>query len=188
MLWMLFLVVGPYQKRWIDVLSRVRSITTDLGTERKLAHMVDLAPEFWKWLGVDRVTIDRRVWLFPNAVQAPGWSHVWDGLIRLGLNSLTWWPSFIESLKGLLTLLREHTTDMCDELRSSGLEAVAQLLEGLQLPYFAAWRWGTICDVCKAIQSPIGKQCSYGGAGHDRSQNNEFPERVVYSSSCLYGM
>ena len=46
-LWMLHLMAGPYTSRFLDVLTRVRSITSDLGTERKLAHMVDCAPEFW---------------------------------------------------------------------------------------------------------------------------------------------
>jgi hypothetical protein len=46
-LWMLFLLVGPFPARFVEVLGRVRSITTDLGTERKLAHMADVAPEFW---------------------------------------------------------------------------------------------------------------------------------------------
>ena len=148
-LWMLHLMVGPYTSRFLDVLTRVRSITTDLGTERKLAHMVDCAPEFWAYLGLSKDHLRRRTWLFPRAVQVPGWAHIFDNLIRLGLSSLAWFPGFLESLKGMLKLLRDFGGDICCELRSLNRESVAQLLESARLPYFAAWRWGTLSDVCK---------------------------------------
>ena len=151
--WMLHLLVGPYPSRFLDVLTRVRSSTSDLGTERKLAHMVDCARDFWAYLGLSKDHLSRRTWLFPRAVQTPGWAHVFDNLIRLGLSSLVWFPGFPESLKGMLKLLRDHGGDICCELRSLNREAVAQLLESARLPYFAAWRWGTLSDVCKAHQT-----------------------------------
>ena len=76
LIWMLSLMVGPFTACFLEVLSRIRSITSDLGTERKLAHLAVLAPEFWRFLGSKAAPI-RRGWLFPNmALQAPGWAHV----------------------------------------------------------------------------------------------------------------
>ena len=154
-LWMLFLLVGPFPARFVEVLGRVRSITTDLGTERKLAHMADVAPEFWELLGGKKEAIPRRRWLFPLAVQAPGWAHVYDGLLRLGLASLSFFPGFLDSAKALATLLRERSEDIGVELRSAGKVEIAQMLDAVSLPYFAAWRWGSLWDVLKVTVTSV---------------------------------
>ena len=155
LLWMLFLLVGPNPSRYMKVLERIRSITSDLGTERKMAHMNDMAPEFWKFLGCRPADVLRREWMFPRALQAPGWSHIWDNLIRLGLSSLHWFPGFLAALKALLSILRDNREDMIDALRRMGRSQVAVLLNAVKLPYFAAWRWGTLHDVCEQIGSVL---------------------------------
>lgn len=139
-------------------LRRVRSLTTDQGVERLLADFPLVLPAFFRLIDpafqAQRVTADAL--LFPRALAVPGWLHLWDFLIRRGLESLDFFPSWLQGLKALVHFLRgtQHSTVIARNLRQRGLAGAADLIEQARLPTFAAWRWGTLRLCCDRL-API---------------------------------
>jgi len=96
-LWQLFLVCGPLMATMRCVCNRIISFTTDSGTERLFAEFRDVLPEFiWAIGGRFRQCDRRQLRLFPLALRAQGWRHMWDNLLERGLNMLPWWPPFLK--------------------------------------------------------------------------------------------
>lgn len=158
LLWQVFLIVGPSYAMVSLFLRRVRSLTTDQGVERLLADFPLVLPAFFRLVDpafqAQRVTADAL--LFPRALAVPGWLHLWDLLIRRGLESLDFFPSWLQGLKALVHFLRgtQHSTVIARNLRQRGLAGAADLIEQARLPTFAAWRWGTLRLCCDRL-API---------------------------------
>jgi hypothetical protein len=151
LLWQVFLMAGPCYKDIRAFLGRVRSITTDFGTERLLATHPDLFHNFCREVGIaipsDAQKLPR---VFPRALQAPGWRHSWDGCIKRGLSSpCKWFPCFLERLKAIVSFLRESMDDMCEELIADGRSGIGSMFRTVGMEAFAKWRWGT-CDAVVA--------------------------------------
>ena len=95
-------MVGPnfYQMR--AFLKAARAITMDLGTERLLAKQPDILIPFFKWINayVPKDSKPEKL-LFPRVLEAAGWNHLVDGLVRRGLCSLPWFPSVLDSIKAI---------------------------------------------------------------------------------------
>ena len=92
--------------------SKVRSITTDMGTER----LIVTSPEFL--MDVLQV-VDPKFhpgpdappdFQFPWAVAVPGWKHAWDLLLQKGLSSLRWFPGWLRGLKAIVACFRSQWT------------------------------------------------------------------------------
>lgn len=158
LLWQVFLMVGPSYAMVNSFLRRVRSLTTDQGVERLLADFPLVLPAFFRLIDpafkVAKDTGDAL--LFPRALAVPGWMHLWDLLIRRGLESLDFFPGWLKGLKALVHFLRgtQHCTVIARNLRQRGLDGAADLVEQARLPNFAAWRWGTLRLCCDAL-API---------------------------------
>jgi hypothetical protein len=102
LLWQIFLMVGPNFYRMRAFLLAVRSITTDLGTERLLAKQPDILIPFFKWIkGYVPKGSKPGLFLFPRALVAVGWNHLVDGLVNRGLCSLPWFPCVLDSIKAI---------------------------------------------------------------------------------------
>jgi hypothetical protein len=156
MLWKVVLLVGPSFYRLREFLRRVRAITSDMGTERLLAGQPDMLLTFCECLGIPIPFGSLpQLWLFPRALQAPDWMHIFDTLIKRGLASARWFPHFLEVLKSLLKMLRNHRADIRHDLDAIGFHAVSDLLTSVSMPYFANWRWKTLHLACKAIGSHL---------------------------------
>jgi len=159
-LWQIALVVGPTWAAMKMALSRVRAIITDMGVERFIVNSEDCLDAFFKVIRapIDRAELaawPRGQYLFPKAVQLPGWKHLWDNLLQRGLSSLRFFPGWLECLKCLVAFLRrmQVRTVLCKHWRSIGLEGVSQMLERTKFPSFAAWRWGTLAECTSSLQS-----------------------------------
>lgn len=63
-------------------------------------------------------------------------------------------PAFLSKLKSVVKFLRneQYVGEVCRGLESAGLAGVAQMLQATSLVSFAAWRWGTLSSVCKALE------------------------------------
>eukprot|EP00959_Pyramimonas_sp_CCMP1952_P473144 9501220-Pyramimonas_sp.AAC.1 len=88
------------------LLSRVRAVVSDMGTESALARMSDLLPDFNVCLGLPRV--QRQTRLLPRALVVPGWRHKIDLLVRTGCNRLRWFPLFLKRIKNMISLFRDE--------------------------------------------------------------------------------
>ena len=64
-----------------------------------------------------------------------------------------WFPMFLKRLKAVLNFLRSDVNmkEVCRCLERDGFEPVAQMIRKTKLPTFAAWRWGKLDQVCKAL-------------------------------------
>ena len=157
---MLALIIGPEYDTLRTVLRNIRSITSDLGHEFAVRDLPDLLIPFLQDLGARvpaKKTKER--WLLPLCIAAPGWHHLFDGLLRFGLGMLPWFPGFLEKLKALNKWLRNSNVDIVAALVAAGLPAPALLVRSAQLPHFAAWRWKTIAVVTKSLLSLLPALC-----------------------------
>ena len=94
LLWCIWLLVGPRPDDVLQFVRAIRSITTDLGTERMLAVMPDTLPDFFSLLlGYRKHGLPDRRFTFDLALQVPGWMHSWDVIVKRSLSSLSWFPS-----------------------------------------------------------------------------------------------
>ena len=91
--------------------------------------------------------------LFPRAVLAPGWRHLIDNLIRVGLGSLPFFLAWLELLKKVAKFLRKYSVEISDELREV-LPCAAELLAQVRVPLVAQWRWHTLDNACR-VAGPI---------------------------------
>lgn len=155
MLWQLSLMAGPTSETLKRLCSAVRSITTDFGTERLLSDSkACLDPFFASWSGNDGQNAnDRTLWLFETCVHMPGFRHMIDNLIQKGLSSMKSFLGFLSKLKALVRLLRSELImgEICRRLQREGLPAVVEMIRKSSLANFAAWRWGTLAQVCGAL-------------------------------------
>lgn len=155
LLWQLYLMTGPTFASMQELCAAVRSVTTDLGTERLLSDSGSCLPEFFETLGSAKPVIDSPSgWLFSRCLHVPGFRHMVDNLLQKGLSSMKAFPSFLAKLKCVVKFLRneQYVGEVCRCLTSKGLVGVAEMVEEARLVSFAAWRWGTLASVCKALE------------------------------------
>jgi hypothetical protein len=158
LVWMIFLLCGPHYSDCLAFCDRVVSITSDMGTERLIARMPDCLKEFWSLLlGIE---IDRplRTFLFPLALQSPGWCHGWDIILKRGLMMNSWFPSWLEGIRAAVYFFRSRllVEALSKKIITDGFAAMGQLLDSVRVPSIAEWRWGTLNQACKAIAKVIG--------------------------------
>lgn len=163
LLWQLWLCAGPLYKVFRALCRRVRTITSDLGVERKLVDSINVTREFFTFVGhrskwrasdLDDGVGGEDYYMFPRAVCIAGWRHMMDGLVKTGLTSLSWFPHWLDLCKGLVRFLRARANIdlIIRDFKKRKLHGMAELLARMSLVNFAAWRWNTLCDVCRALQ------------------------------------
>jgi hypothetical protein len=153
--WQLFLLVGPGIERLRYALSRVRSITTDMGAEHHIVNLPDFTIEFFNCLRVQLPPIFQPLpFLFPRALLIHGWNHLIDNCLDRSLGWLKWFPKFLESFRALLSFLRRDNWKdaFTKSLRARGFVGIASLLSSLSFPNFAEWRWHTLNNACKEVK------------------------------------
>lgn len=154
LLWQIFLLVGPSFDMVRRMCGRVRGIVTDMGVERKICDMPDVVAEMFELLCPGFKAASNPIeFLWPRAVQVPGWKHQVDLLIRQGLNSMKFFPLWLKRLKALNSFLRQdmYLQTMASGFRQSGLSALADSILAAKLPTFAEWRWGTLFTCLRAM-------------------------------------
>lgn len=157
LLWVLWLALGPDLRTFRQYLSRIRALVSDMGTERKIAGIGDLVGNFYS-------IIDRRFegtedigQTFPRCLSAPGWMHCWDVILRRALASLSWFPSFMDKLRALVSFLRVATLrgQVVQDMKDGGLPIIGEMIAALSLVSIASWRWRTLVDVLSQLDSVI---------------------------------
>lgn len=155
LLWQLFLMCGPTFEDMASFCRAVRSVTTDLGTERLLSDSpACLEPFFEKLdLGAPQPAGDSSPFLFSRCLFMPGFRHVMDNVLQKGLCSMQGFPGFLQKLKSVVRFLRSELVvgEVCRSLERDGQHALAEMVRGASLVSFAAWRWGTLAEVCAKL-------------------------------------
>lgn len=171
LVWVIWLLVGPHIDQVIHFCNRVRSICTDMGTERKIATMPDIVVEFYQLLLGCKVSVADRGRLFPMALQSPGWQHGWDLVLQRGLRSLVWFPAWLEGFRATIYFFRTKLilNDFCRTLIDRALDGIAEMVGSASVPSIAEWRWGTLYLACKAVKKVLQTLSSYFDASLYRS-------------------
>ena len=155
LLWMLALITGPKYENMRAVLKHIRSITTDLGAEFAVRDLPDCLIGFLRSLGsLTPAAASREEFLFPLCLAAPGWHHLFDGLLRFGLSMLDF-PSFLQCLKALSKWIRNCNTELVTAFEGVPLHGAAALVRKANPPKFAQWRWKTLALVTKCLNCGI---------------------------------
>ena len=158
LVWVIFLLTGPHYDDCRSFCDRIVSVTTDMGTERLLARMPDCLNDFYYiFLGI-AVGKPPRAFLMPIAVQAAGWCHGWDIILKRGLKQLIWFPQFLEGVRALVYLFRARILieSLCKQLFNAGLVAISEMLDAVRVPSIAEWRWGTLNSAMKSLSLVLG--------------------------------
>lgn len=166
LLWQAYLMAGPSLEGMQSFLRKVRSVTSDLGTERKLSDMpfaLDLFGELIRHPDAGKIIRNQGDYLFPRAIQMPGWQHLWDNLLQKGLSGMTFFPAWVDRLKALTGFLRLATVraELKKRFTSVGLLGLAEMVDASTIPGFAKWRWHTLATVCEALNPFLETFCTH---------------------------
>eukprot|EP00959_Pyramimonas_sp_CCMP1952_P082536 1724624-Pyramimonas_sp.AAC.1 len=135
LLWQIALVSGMSITQIRRFCRRVRSVTTDFGTERLIADATDMVPDFCRSIGSTVPEgVLRDEFTFPRALYMAGWRHIFDTLLKRACCSLKWFPKFLEQLKAVSRFLRNHREEVCGVLRGRGFAGVASMVESETFP------------------------------------------------------
>ena len=134
-----------------------------MGTERKLARLHDLVPEFYNVMLECKVQVEARLYLFPIAVASPGWMHGWDVVLQRGLSSLSFFSVFLVGFRALVAFCRSKLWrgQLVRHLKSQGLVVMAQVIDAIRMPSVTEWRWGTLSSACKSLLAVFGTLAHY---------------------------
>ena len=103
LLYQISLMFGLSQAALLKLCSRVRSITTDMGTERLTVQSNGIIGAYLEHMGARLDNFAEPQQLFPRALQIPGWKHMWDNVLRRSLSSVLWFPTFLRLFKAWIS-------------------------------------------------------------------------------------
>jgi len=117
-LWSLYLLVGyePDLMAWI--ISLIRSVTTDLGTELGFIDQPDVLNAFLVQVaGGDLRTaiasIDPQSRLFRRALRIGGWSHMWGNLMKMACFQIPKWPKVVALIRSCCRFMFMYVYRQC---------------------------------------------------------------------------
>ena len=157
-IWVIFLLVGPDYATVSKFCSRVVAICTDMGTERLIARATNMLPDFYDLILNVKIPAapPHCTYLFPFAVQAPGWNHGWDIVLKRGLASLSWFPAFLDRLRCLVHFFRTRIlVEALARKVSESYPVISELIQGVHVVGIAAWRWGTLHTAVSSLDKVI---------------------------------
>ena len=150
LIYSVILLVGANYWALRDFLSRVYAIVSDFGNEKWVVDHRDILPEILCFLGVKLPRgVVHQPYLFPHAIQSPGWAHIIDGSLRL--SSFLWFPSFLKDLKAVARFMHRHSLTLSEHYEARGLIGAAAVVENVQVEIFLHLRWGSIWKTCKCV-------------------------------------
>ncbi len=140
---------GPSASRVRALLSKVRSVTTDYGAERRISDERDILLQYLANLSLPVLSSDvPQEHLFPLALHAPRLCRIYDGILRRICCSIREFPGWLVQAKALVKLLRSYSKEFVRELRQKNEHASADILGRGLGPSCAQWRWTTLDDIC----------------------------------------
>ena len=153
LLWIIFLMVGPSWQQVRRYCNMVRIILTGMGTERLIHSMKDMLSDFFELMLDKQNDIPRQARLFPNCLCIPGWQHGWDTVLRRGLSSLRFFPTFIAGMRALVNFMRAPLQVDVRHIVSEGYPIVAAMIESCKgkVPSIAEWRWGALLAAMETL-------------------------------------
>ena len=103
-IWSMYLLVGPVYHHLCFLLGKVRSVTTDMGTEIGFIDCPNFVDAFLRRLQGEPLAslqVDKESRLLPNAVRMSGWSHMFGNLMKFCTRCITCWPNCLPLVRAL---------------------------------------------------------------------------------------
>jgi hypothetical protein len=157
-LWSLHLMVGVEFDILDWIRSKIRSITTDQGTESRLAYVPDILRAFLRRrcglpFSLLQGMIDPFSRLLPYALPISGWGHLFGNLMHFAAKCFSRWPAILKNVRSLCRFFRNETNrkHIIDTLRDEFPEVV-QLLKSFNVK-IAKWRYETLYKVFGKLAS-----------------------------------
>ena len=190
LLWLIFLMAGPCWQQMRRFCSMVRVILTDMGTERLLYSICDLLPDFFELMFGIVCAIPPQPRLFPNCLCMPGWQHGWDTVLRRGLRSLRFFPTWITMMRGLVNFMRSPLLldALVRHVCSAGFPIIAEMLSDCKgkVPSIAEWRWGTLLAAMEALHAILNTLRSH--FAEKLYKNATDPSKIKAARAALYSI
>ena len=154
--WSVWLVCGPSLENMEYWFGKVRSFTTDFGTEMHTLSVPWVLPAFMAWIGGrdledcrHLVVFDRR--LFFRALRVAGWNHCCGNIMKRVAKVAPTWPDILEKVGRLCTFFRNQTWREYLAVRlSSKIAGVEKLLYSFTATV-AKWRFETIVHTFRQL-------------------------------------
>jgi hypothetical protein len=149
-LWSMYLIIGPWAEGLRLVLSMIKSITTDMGTELGFVDVPDFVDAFLQRLRgrpMDALKVDSATRLFPNALRMAGWSHMFGNLMKHAALSLAEWPRILTGLRALCRFFRVRAWRSTIIRKGAAyIDDIAKTLKNFTAKLLK-WRYETLYDV-----------------------------------------
>ena len=156
LLWALWLVVGNDLDRLVWILSKVTSITTDMGHELGLLDIPDILHVFVQRMRgrpMDSLvqSVDPKSRLFKVALRISGWSHAWGNIMKHVVKKVDRWPEILYYLRQLVRFFRNRTWRNVIAKRLDGVFPDIKKLMKTFRASFKKWRYETFDAVFFAL-------------------------------------
>ena len=142
-----WLLAGPAVEGLAHFCSSVRSLTTDFGVEKGICDFRNALPAFAGHMGLECPGwVAKQAWTFPNAIQIPGWNHIFSNLVKDTMASLAVWPSILERLRGICFFFRnaDYRYSWQRQLQAKNIQGIDIGVLDHFTASFAKWRWETL--------------------------------------------
>ena len=128
--------------------------------------------------------------LFPNCLCMPGWQHGWDTVLRRGLRSLRFFPTWITMMRGLVNFMRSPLLldALVRHVCSAGFPIIAEMLSDCKgkVPSIAEWRWGTLLAAMEALHGILNTLRSH--FAEKLYKNVADPSKIKAARAALYSI
>ena len=107
----IYLILGPDGELMKWFVGKIKTITTDMGTEIRILDTPDIIYAYLQRLkGIPMESlvgaVDATSRLFCNAVRIPGWSHTFGNLMEAACKYVDRWPELLDSMRTLARFFR----------------------------------------------------------------------------------
>ena len=153
---MLSTLYAGHQNLLYFFMSRIRSVTTDMGTEINMTDAPNIVGAFLRHLAGAPLatligTVDLASRLMPRALKIPGWSHLWSNMIKHACYCVTNWLVLLPGMRNLTKFFRNESWRLhIVTTLESEFPGVRKLLESFSAS-MTKWRYETVFVVIEAL-------------------------------------
>jgi len=154
LMWAFVLVMGPEQEKVLYACSKVKSFTTDNGTEVNIVRTPDLCKAFYLWMAgtplmdlKDQVLQSSRMW--SNAIRIIGFGHTFGGIMYAVCNQAVAWPDRLSKLRALVHFYRNESYRL-HLIRVLASQCDVRPLKSFDAS-FVKWRYETLAAVVRTL-------------------------------------
>jgi len=153
--WGFFLTIGPEIEKLVYIFSKVKSCTTDGGTEVNLVVTPNFLKAFYRWLGGAPLqdlkdVVERNLRLMPESIRIIGMGHTTGGMMKSVCAILGDWNERLDGIRCMVKFYRNAT------YRQHLARCLAGKVDLAPLAHFDAsflkWRYETLAHATQSLR------------------------------------